>query len=416
MKCKLLLSIYIFLFSVSSFAQDADKTFAITGNGNGDFLWMNIRQIDVSTGALIKNVFEKNVTKFKMLNAATNNEVMLSNSQNGKELSSAEFPTATMVAAAAYDNKSKKLFFTPMSIAELRWVDLSSNTDVPEFYTLQSPLLTSLNPQADATRFTRMTIGADGNGYALTNDANHLIKFNTDKNITLTDIGGITDATKNNVLSVHDVCGSWGGDMVADALGNLYLFTGSKNVFKINLRNRVATHLGSISGLSGAYTLNGAAVYNDDNVIISSANSFEGFFKVNMKDLSATKLNTSGQIFNASDLANGKLLFANDAKNKTGVAPLVNRNVIGGQLVSVFPNPVVGTQFNVTFNNKLTGEYQIVLTDIQGKNIMSKKVFIKSANQVETIQMKTKPANGLYLIKVINANKKSVFSDKIVIE
>lgn len=416
MKCKLLLSIFIFLFSVSSFAQDADKTFAITGNGNGDFLWMNIRQIDVSTGALIKNVFEKNVTKFKMLNAATNNEVMLSNSQNGKELSSAEFPTATMVAAAAYDNKSKKLFFTPMSIAELRWVDLSSNTDVPEFYTLQSPLLTSLNPQADATRFTRMTIGADGNGYALTNDANHLIKFNTDKNITLTDIGGITDATKNNVLSVHDVCGSWGGDMVADALGNLYLFTGSKNVFKINLRNRVATHLGSISGLSGAYTLNGAAVYNDDNVIISSANSFEGFFKVNMKDLSATKLNTSGQIFNASDLANGKLLFANDAKNKTGVAPLVNRNVIGGQLVSVFPNPVVGTQFNVTFNNKLTGEYQIVLTDIQGKNIMSKKVFIKSANQVETIQMKTKPANGLYLIKVINANKKSVFSDKIVIE
>ncbi|MBA3673624.1 MAG: T9SS type A sorting domain-containing protein [Chitinophagaceae bacterium] len=416
MKCKLLLSTFIFLFSISSFAQDSDKTFAITGNGNGDFLWMNIRQIDLSTGSFTKNVFEKGATKFKMLDAATKNEVILTGSQNGKEFSSPEYPTATMVAAAAYDNKSKKLFFTPMSIAELRWVDLSSNSDVPEFYTLQSPLLAKINPQADATRFTRMTIGGDGNGYALTNDANHLIKFNTDKNITITDMGAIVDATKNNVLSIHDVCGSWGGDMVADALGNLYLFTGSKNVFKINLRNQVATHLGSISGLSGAYTLNGAAVYNDENVIISSANSFEGFFKVNMKDLAATKLTTSGQIFNASDLANGNLLFANDTKNKTGAALLINRKEVGGQLVSIFPNPVVSTQFNVTFNNKVTGEYQIVLTDIQGKYIISKKVFIKSADQVETIQMKTKPSNGMYLIKVVNANKKPVFSDKIVIE
>jgi hypothetical protein len=84
--------------------------------------------------------------------------------------------------------------------------------------------------------------------------------------------------------------------------------------------------------------------------------------------------------------------------------------------MSIYPNPVFGSQFKVTFENKATGEYNIALTDAQGKIIMTKKVYVKSAGQVETIQMKTKPANGMYMIKVTNASKRSVFSDKIVIE
>jgi cytoskeletal protein CcmA (bactofilin family) len=99
-----------------------------------------------------------------------------------------------------------------------------------------------------------------------------------------------------------------------------------------------------------------------------------------------------------------------------GAAPLVQREVIGNQFISIYPNPVFGSQFKVTFENKATGEYNIALTDIQGKVIMTKQVFVKSAGQVETIQMKRKPANGMYLIKVTNANKRSIFSDKIVID
>ena len=41
------------------------------------------------------------------------------------------------------------------------------------------------------------------------------------------------------------------------------------------------TYKGTISNLSPAYTVNGAAVVDDDNVIVSSANTFEGFYKVN---------------------------------------------------------------------------------------------------------------------------------------
>lgn len=414
MKRESLLTAFILSFSICAFAQDANKAFAITGAG--DFQWMNIRQIDLSSGAVTRNIFEKGVTGFQMQNTLTNKVVRLTGNYTAKEYTLPEYPTATMVAAAAYDKKHNKLFFTPMFINELRWLDLSSGTDNLKFYTLQSPLLHLASSKNEANHFTRMTIGADGNGYALTNDANHLIKFTTGRKTVITDLGPLVDASSNNHISIHNQCTCWGGDMVADALGNLYLFTAAKQVFKIDIGNRIATHIGSITGLSGLYTLNGAAVDKDDNVIISSANTFEGFYSVNMKDLSAVKLNTSGQIVNASDLANGNLLYESQVRNTVGAAPLMQREVIGNQFISIYPNPVFGSQFKVTFDNKAIGEYNITLTDIQGKTITTKKVFVKSAGQSETIQMRTKPANGMYLIKVTNANKKSVFADKIIID
>lgn len=415
MKLKFLLFSSILFFSVCAFAQNADKAFAITGNG--DFLWMNIRQIDLSTGLVTKNIFEKGKTSFTMRNAETTKDGGTPEvSQNAKQISANQYPTATMVAAAAYDSRYNKLFFTPMFLNELRWLDLSSATETPKFYSLQSALLQPGNPNDEANHFTRMTIGADGNGYALTNDANHLIKFSTGKKIVITDAGALIDASSNNQISVHNKCSSWGGDIVGDAYGNLYLFTAGKHIFKINAENKIATYIGSITGVSADYTINGAAVDKDDNVIISSANTFEGFYKVSMKDFSAVKLNTAGQIFNASDLANANLLFASQKRNTIGAAPLIKRDVIGNQFVSVYPNPVFGSQFKVTFDKNMSGEYGIALTDIQGKTIMTKQVFVKSSGQSETIQMKTKPANGLYLIKITTANKKSVFADKIMIE
>ncbi len=430
MKLKLLLLSLILSFSFYAFAQEKNKAFAITGNGNGDFQWMNIRQIDLSTGAVTKHIFENGKTKFSFLDAITKepvknisltedataklNNVAFVGKINNIQISPS--PTQSLVAAAAYDKKQNKLFFAPLFINELRWLDLSSNSEDSKFYTLKSPLLNVGNAKDDANHFTRMTIGADGNGYALTNDGGNLIKFTTGKNVIITRVGALGDAATNKTISVHDKCNSWGGDIVADAFGDLYLFTASKNIFKIDLKTLIASHLGSITGLSGTFTLNGAAVDNDDNVIISSANSFEGFFKVSMKDLSATKLVTSGQIFNASDLANGNLLFESQARKNVGSASLGQPSVKRNQFLSIYPNPVFGTEFKLTFGNKAAGEYNITLADVQGKIIHNDKVYIKSAGQVETIQLKSKPANGVYFIKVFNATRKSVFSDKIVVE
>jgi hypothetical protein len=228
-------------------------------------------------------------------------------------------------------------------------------------------------------------------------------------------LGSLIDAKSNNAVSVHNKCSSWGGDLIADVHGKLYLFSASQSVFNIDIGSRLATYLGNVKNLSPTFTVNGAAVDDDDNIIISSANTFEGFYKVNIKDLMATKINTVSQVFNASDLANSNLLFQNQLRNEVGVAELRDREFIGNDIVSIYPNPVLNNQFKVTFDNTRAGKYDIALTDVEGRLIMSKQVYIKFAKQVETVQMKLKPAGGMYMIKVTDRNKKSIFADKIFV-
>lgn len=407
---KLLLS--AFLISVSFFtnAQSGNKAYAITGQSNGNFNWTDIREIDLSTGKISGTLFESGKTKFSLSAARQGKNVLLSNHD-------ANFiPTQSMVAAAAYDRKHNKLFFTPMRVGELRWLDLSARHDDAKFYTVDNQLLAPGNLNDEANQITRMVIAADGNGYAISNDANHLIRFTTGKNVTITDLGNLVDASSNNGISIHNKCSSWGGDMVADAYGKIYLFSSPQSVFVIDINSRVAKYLGNIKNLTPTFTVNGAAVDDEDNIILSSANTFEGFYKVNIKDLAASKINTTGQVFNASDLANSNLLFQDQLRNELGVAELPKDDIIGNDFISIYPNPVSTNQFKVTFDNSKAGKYDIALTDVQGRLIIKKEVTVRFAKQVETIQMKMKPAGGVYLLKVADENKKSVFADKIIID
>ena len=410
MKPKHLLYTFFILFTFNSFSQKTNIAYAITGQSNGNFNWTDIRVIDLSTGKVSNTLFESGKTKFVLASFKEGKNVT-TNADAANSL-----PTQSMVAAAAYDKKHNKLFFTPMRVGELRWLDLSSKGDNTKFYTIQSQPLIKANLNDESNQITRMVIGADGNGYAISNDGNHLIRFTTGQKTVITDLGNLTDAASNKSVSIHNKCSSWGGDLVADVHGKLYLFSAPQNVFKIDVESRVATYLGNIKNLSPSFTVNGAAVDNDGNVIISSANTFEGFYKLNIKDLSAIKLNTPGQVFNASDLANGNLLFENDVRNEVGVAQLPQIEVIGNNSISIYPNPVTSAQFKVTFDNTKAGNYEIALSDIQGRLITYKKVNINFLKQVETIQMKLKPAGGMYLIKVTDADKKSIYADKIVID
>ncbi|MBA2249879.1 MAG: T9SS type A sorting domain-containing protein [Chitinophagaceae bacterium] len=404
MKTKLLLIVSLSFISFSLFAQNAGKAFAITGQDNGNFSWTEIRELDLNTGTVTGNIFESGKTKFSV------------GSPDNKITSSETSPTESMVAAAAYDKKHEKLFFTPLRIGELRWLDLSAKSADKKFYSYKTMLLNTANLNDEANHITRMTIGSDGNGYAITNDGNHLIRFTTGKKIVITDLGNLVDAESSNGLSVHNKCSSWGGDIVGDVSGNLYLFTASHNVFKINIDTRITSYMGSVKNLSGSFTVNGAAVDNNDNVIISSANTFEGFYKVDLKDLSATKLNTAGKIYNASDLANSNLLFQNQLRNTVGVAELSQKEIIGNDFISIYPNPVIGSEIKILFDKIRPGTYNMQLTDVQGRMITTKQVLINNSKQMEKVQLKTKPASGVYMIKIADADKKVVFADKLIID
>jgi hypothetical protein len=325
-------------------------------------------------------------------------------------------PTLTMVAAAAFDKQHNKLFFTPMRIGELRWLDLNAKGDAPKFFTEKLQLLNGANLMDEANHITRMDIASDGNGYAISNDGNHLVRFTTGKNIMITDLGNLIDAETNNGISIHNRCTSWGGDMVADAFGKLYVISANHQVFKIDIDTRVATHLGTITGLPATYTTNGAAVDADGKIIVSSANSFDGFYKFDMKDFAAAKIEGSDNT-NASDLANGNLLYQKeaDAQRSFGTVELPAIAPVNAD-ARVFPNPVTANQFKVLFDGQKTGNYYVSLTDLSGRTVFNKMVTVSTKVQAETIQITNTIGKGMYLVKVTDAAKQIVFTERIVVQ
>ena len=278
MNIKILLTTSLIAVSFSVLAQDANKTFAITGDGNRDFIWMNIRQVDISSGKITQDIYNREKTAFVMKDADPKKQSLTQSR-----------PTESMVAAAAYDKNQNKLFFTPMRVGELRWLDLNAKGETQKYYTVTSNLLNTNEALKDeANHFTRMVIAADGNGYALTNDGSRLVRFTTGKKVTITDLGPVVDDESNKTVSIKNKCTSWGGDMIADAYNKLYIISAARYVFVLDVETRVAKQIGYISGLPANFSTNGAAVDKDGNIVVASANTFAGYYKFSMSDFAAT--------------------------------------------------------------------------------------------------------------------------------
>ena len=407
MNIKLLLSTTFIAATLSASAQDANKTFAITGDGNHDFMWMNIRQVDITTGKIVQDVYQRDKSAFVMADADSKTQ-MAANRR----------PTETMVAAAAYDKNQNKLFFTPMRVGELRWLDLNAKGDAQKYYSVTSSLLNTQEALGDeANQFSRMVIGADGNGYALNNDCSRLIKFTTGKKVTITDLGSIVDDESNKTISVKNKCTSWGGDMIADAYNKLYIISANHYVFVLDLETRVAKQIGYITGLPAAFSTNGAAVDKDGNVVVASANTFAGYYKFSLKDFVAAPVEGSDMVYNASDLANGNLLYQKEvdaARTFADFKPVVP--VLTNE-AHIFPNPVTNNEFKIYFEGQQAGKYNVAITDLSGKPVMNRVVNVGTAkSQVETISLNRAFAKGMYMVKVTDANNKFIFTERIVVQ
>lgn len=414
MSIKALLTTTMLATAIAGNAQQS-STYAFTGDGNSDYLWMNIRQVDVKTGLVSQTLFQRSNTPYLLKEVGAGAEAK--SLAPAAYVSAREYPTASMVAAAALDARSNRLFYTPMRLAELRWLDLNSEGDA-QFYTLKSDVLNVGSLQDEANQISRMTIASDGNIYALTNDGNHLFRISTIYAVpVITDLGNLVDGEANKDISVHSKCTSWGGDMIADAFGKLYIISANHHVFAIDINTRIADYKGSISGLPAGYTTNAAAVTGEEVFMVGSANTFNGFYQININSLEATRIEGSEVKYNASDFANGEMLFQKRAGINTTVnnIPSLPEMASAGQ-TRVFPNPVTGSNFNVIFNGKQAGNYTIILTDLAGRVLQTNKVSVVKGLQTEKINIRSRQAKGVFMVKVYDENKQSVMTEKILVQ
>ncbi|HET9057140.1 MAG TPA: T9SS type A sorting domain-containing protein [Chitinophagaceae bacterium] len=409
MRTRILFAALVLCLSQTLSAQQKSRAFAITGI-NRIRNWENITEVNLGKALAIQSIYNKAKTPFALFSAETKKRI--NTGKNGNALIVKSDPTTTMVAAVAYDEQQGKLFFAPMRINELRWIDLNDKGPILKVYSATETKLINADLNKVSNQITRMCLGIDGYGYAMTNDALHLIRFSTGNKVVITDLGSVIDAGNKNTISGS--CGGWGGDMVADTKGNLYVISSNHYVFRVNIETRVSTFVARINDIPENYTTNGAAVDDEGYLIVASANSTEPFYRVNPQNWAATPMDNGGNILTASDLASSNFLY--DTRIKKAVSAIDNFREVYDEKITAYPNPVLQKNVKVNFEDQPKGSYSVQLMDKVGRILFTKQIIINNNKQMESFNIEQNTAQGLYLLRVMNSNKKVILAKKLLIQ
>lgn len=327
-------------------------------------------------------------------------------------------PLTGGVAALAYDRLNNRLYFSTMFSGDIRYVTPGKNENT--FYQLGNvydvislPNNVAVNSNNQGPVITRMTVGADGNVYGLSNNGDAFFRIVTKgKKAVIENLGKLVDDAANGAISIHASCSSWGGDMVAAANGDIYVFSMYQQVFKVNPVTKVATHLGKIEGLPNDYTVNGAAV-NDNGAIILSSATLPGKVAI-IADPSSLKaeIKLNPGWYNASDLASGNLLF--DKKDGVVFGEFERSTKVSG--VGVFPNPVSNGKIVVHFQEGMKGRHSLDLLDIAGGVKAHSMVDLNGREAQRTTLGTGNIAQGIYLLRVVNEQQRIVETIKVMVK
>ncbi len=412
-----------------SFSQQASssKMFLISSNSAFPISYNQISTIDLHAGKPADNIYDPKKRYSFRTNGFRSYYAMQKNvftdvipSPTAED--TLRTPMGGAVASMAFDAKNNRLYYVPQYLSELRYMDL--NQAEPSFTYLESQSLNLLhNPYDVANQISRMTIGADGFGYAITNDGEHLIKFSTDSTPIIQDLGVLVDKPTNSVF-IRSSCTSWGGDIVSDANNNLFLVTQFNHVFKISLPSKVSEYVGAISGLPGNFNTNGAAVDENGDLILSCGSSLDkglpAFYKItNWTGLQATAIpgdNAKG-LGNISDMASSNLLFQKAAVP----APIVTKadDAAKKQLpvFTIYPNPVSHGKFTIkTTNITDKGDYTMVLVDQTGRGVMQAKMQLGLKSNTNSFTFPSQEAKGVYMVLIMDIFNRTIYSQQLIVE
>jgi len=414
-----LLSVTLLLFFSSGLKAQTDRfAYAITDLSKDGTGWNALRKLDLQTGQYSDVLLNGTEQKHVVFDATTKKQLTQQPDARFGDLLQAPFTTG--VAAAAYDKKHNRLYFTPMFVDQLRFVDLKT---MKVYYVTDQSFTGLGNMHNDEAKIiTRMVIAPDGNGYAINNDATTFIRFSTGKKLKIEQLGELVDNPSNNGISIHNRCSSFGGDMISDDNGNLYIISARNHVFRINTESKVATHIASISGLSANFTVNGAVVNMDGKILVSSAMDAKDYYEVDPSDWSAHPFKSANGIFRSSDLANSNYL-SEPKKNHDIVSipddrlqKLIRPSDKFASLIAVYPNPVTGNNISIQFNKVPAGNYMLELRDVLGRSVMQRKISVNGESQTQGFQLNEKNARGVYMVKVFDVTNQSVFTQKVVVQ
>lgn len=399
----------LFTSSVNLYAQSDRFAYAITDLTKDGIGWNALRKLDLQTGQYSDVLINGTDATRKAFDAVSKKE--LSQQPDKKWGTLLQAPFTTGVAAAAYDRRHNRLYYTPMFVDQLRYIDLKT---MQVYHVPGEAFSGAGNMHNDEAKIiTRMVIAPDGHGYAINNDGTSFVRFSTGKKPMVEKLGSLVDAPGNKGISIHNRCTSFGGDMICDEDGNLFILTARNHVFRVNAGTNVATLLGAIENLPANFTVNGAVVDGDGNLLVSSAVDASAYYVVNPKDWKAKAYNGLTAVFRSSDLANSNFLSNTAKKDFTTIAAPQERFA---KLISIYPNPVLNNRIAVQFSKVPKGDYTMELTDVLGRSVMVRKINIANQDQLQVLPLHENNSKGIYMVKVYDAGNQSVFTQKVMVQ
>lgn len=315
------------------------------------------------------------------------------------------------VAAIAYDRKNNRLYYAPMNIDQLHYIDLTTmeSFTVPDQFFSKAGKYDSRN----AGPINRMVIAPDGFGYTITNDGTHLIRFTTNGLPVLMDLGDLNDDPLNKEMTIHSFCANSGGDLVADDAGHLYLITGSNKVFKVDIATRIATYLATVSGLPQKFTTSGVVVAEDGKKILAGSSGYsDAYFIIDPETWNATPSQTNHDMYETADLANSNVLYT----KPTPSGLFISKNPENLNRIRVFPNPVMDDEVSIQFNDLQPGNYTIQLASALGKKLIEQRVIITGHVQTELLHIPHFTSQGFYYMRILDEKSNVVGVQKLAIE
>ena len=379
------LSTLLLLFvGVSSFAQQ--DIFALSGKDATNIIFQDFRALNSKKG-ITENILLSSKDRPRIYSSKLNKEISEDNKSSANALSS-------QVAALAMDGRGK-LVYMPMFSSNIYILD-SKTKDI----TLLENNLSNPTSCDTGSQFSRMTIGADGNVYALSNSGAQLLKiFYKDGKYAVTDLGIVKDDSGNVDNQLSKMQTGFGGDMIADDNNNFYVFSAFGSVFKVSLNTMKARFIGKIKSLPENFSINGAAVNSEGEIVLASAKGC-AFHTLNLETLQAEKMNNNLDM-PIYDFGSSYILKTNK------VAVDINKN-------DIYPTQVSDGFVNVRIANNQKGNANVKVFSTSG-NLVSNQTINNISNSENRIEL-GKLVSGVYVINVESENGKTIISKKIIVK
>jgi hypothetical protein len=130
----------VVITTLVSAQEPANNAYAITSESIGSQVWTEVKLINLTNGQVIKNVFENSKANYNLFDARSLKQITIAKNDSTSAMNDLR-PFAGYSAACAFDKKKNRLYYAPLFINQLRYIDLNAAT--PSVYIFKDEKLSN---------------------------------------------------------------------------------------------------------------------------------------------------------------------------------------------------------------------------------------------------------------------------------